>query len=328
MQGASERVPLVDGRNLLHILDPGRKVETRVIPVQQRRAAIIIFLACWWLLVMAGGCNLRPPATETEETGARKTVPGADRAVAATAGEQQSLPASPAADYLLASFTTSFDPRASGRVANITRAAEALDGYLISPGEEFSFNRIVGPRTEEAGYVEALVIENQEYVPGVGGGVCQVSSTLYNAALRAGLPIRERHHHSRPVEYVPPGLDATVVYGALDLRFQNDTGGYLKLASRVDGDSITVTIYGEQPPASPIQVQADVQEVLQPPERFHLDPQLPVGKQFLEQEGQPGYRVKVTRARGKEERSLKVEVISRDVYSPVPVIWRLGTGGV
>lgn len=145
----------------------------------------------------------------------------------------------------LASFTTKFDPNLRGRSENIRLAALALDGTLIKPGEEFSFNRTVGPRTAAAGYREAIIIENGRFVPGLGGGVCQVSSTLYNVMLLAGLQVTERHPHALPVSYVPPGKDATIAWASLDFKFKNSSGGYLLLKSGVGPDSVTINLYGK-----------------------------------------------------------------------------------
>lgn len=146
---------------------------------------------------------------------------------------------------MLASFTTKFDPNLRGRSENIRLAAFALDGTLIKPGEEFSFNRTVGPRTAAAGYQEAIIIEDGRFVPGLGGGVCQVSSTLYNVVLLAGLQVTERHPHALPVSYVPPGKDATIAWASLDFKFKNSSGGYLLLKSSVGSGSVTINLYGK-----------------------------------------------------------------------------------
>lgn len=146
---------------------------------------------------------------------------------------------------MLANFTTTFDPNLRGRSENIRLAALALDGTIIKPGEEFSFNETVGPRTAAAGYREAMIIENSRFVPGLGGGVCQVSSTLYNVVLLADLEVSERHPHALPVSYVAPGKDATIAWASLDFKFKNNSGGYLLLKSAAGPDSITINLYGK-----------------------------------------------------------------------------------
>lgn len=147
---------------------------------------------------------------------------------------------------LLASFTTYFDSSQINRTENIRLAAKAIDKKLLAPADVFSFNETVGERTAEAGYKEAMVIEGDVFTPGLGGGICQVSSTLYNAVLQGRLQIVERHPHSLPITYVAPGRDATVSFPVLDLKFRNSSPGYLLIRSRVQENSITFELYGRQ----------------------------------------------------------------------------------
>jgi vancomycin resistance protein YoaR len=116
---------------------------------------------------------------------------------------------------LWSSFTTAFDSSDANRTANIRLSARRINGHIVYPGQCFSFNQVVGPRDREHGFKEALEIVDGEFVPGIGGGVCQVSSTLYNAVLLANLPIAERTNHSKPLGYVGLGRDATVCLGCL-----------------------------------------------------------------------------------------------------------------
>lgn len=146
---------------------------------------------------------------------------------------------------LLAKFTTYFDASQTNRTENIRLAAQAIDKKLLAPNEIFSFNQTVGERTAEAGYKEALIIEGDVFTPGLGGGICQVSSTLYNAVLLAQLQVIERHPHSLPISYVAPGRDATVSYPVLDLKFKNTSQGYLLIRSSVQGNSLTFEFYGK-----------------------------------------------------------------------------------
>ncbi|EHL08831.1 VanW-like protein [Desulfitobacterium hafniense DP7] len=143
----------------------------------------------------------------------------------------------------LAEFSTHFNVNEVNRTENIRLAAEAIDGARLAPGEIFSFNETVGERTMAAGYKEAVVIEGNRFIPGIGGGICQVSSTLFNAANQAHLEIVERHHHSLPVGYVPPGQDATVFYAVLDFKFKNNTKEPLVLRTWVEGGTLTIKIY-------------------------------------------------------------------------------------
>jgi Uncharacterized vancomycin resistance protein len=145
---------------------------------------------------------------------------------------------------LLGDYTTYFDAQDIPRTNNVRLAAAALNNQLIPPGQIFSFNNVVGERTETAGYLPAYVFVDQSVVKGDGGGVCQDSSTLYQVVLQSHLPVEERHTHSLPVSYVPKGQDATVSYGLLDFRFQNDTRGYLLLSVRTGPNWLRIQFYG------------------------------------------------------------------------------------
>ncbi|MHB9148817.1 MAG: VanW family protein [Thermoleophilia bacterium] len=142
----------------------------------------------------------------------------------------------------IASFTTYFSPTSLARVNNIRQVAQILDGYVVRPGETFSFNRAVGPRTRAAGFDEAPVIRDGVLTPGVGGGICQVSTTLFNAVFFAGLPVVERKPHSFYIDHYPVGRDATVSYGATDLRFRNDSDTVILLSISTSPRSVTVSL--------------------------------------------------------------------------------------
>lgn len=131
------------------------------------------------------------------------------------------------------------------RIHNIQVASVSINNTLLWPGESFSFNDTTGPRTAERGYLTAPIILKGSFDVGLGGGVCQVSSTLFNAALEAKLSIEERHPHSMPVHYVPKGLDATVDYGSLDLKFRNNRKEPVIIKMYVSDDQIMAEIWGE-----------------------------------------------------------------------------------
>ncbi|HCB93274.1 MAG TPA: vanomycin resistance protein VanB [Selenomonas sp.] len=143
---------------------------------------------------------------------------------------------------ILASYSTSFYPGDRGR--NIELAAEKLDGVLVRSGSNFSFNDVVGERTASAGYREAGVIIDGRLEDGIGGGVCQVSSTLYNAVLLAGLDSTERTAHFSPSSYCPAGRDATVSYGLLDFQFYNPLPNNVYLVSETSGTELTIYVLG------------------------------------------------------------------------------------
>lgn len=145
----------------------------------------------------------------------------------------------------ISSFSTEILDDSEGRLNNIKITCDKISGTIIDPGKEFSFNTIVGQPTKEDGYEEAAIIVNHHREEGIGGGNCQVSSTLYNAVLTAGgLTVTERHEHGEEVGYLPLGKDATVSYGSsLDFKFKNDNNYKIKIAVSSDNKNITAKIY-------------------------------------------------------------------------------------
>lgn len=148
--------------------------------------------------------------------------------------------------YRRAFFSTNFAYSSQERKHNIKLCAEYIGGVMLKQGEEFSFNNVVGERSEERGFQSARVIENGRFTEGVGGGVCQVSSTVYNAALLSGLKITERHAHSMAVSYVEPSFDAMVSMGYADLRFVNNTDSVIFIVAKIIGENICLSVYGEE----------------------------------------------------------------------------------
>jgi len=149
------------------------------------------------------------------------------------------VPPRPPAVY---SFETELNAEAKNRVNNIRITAQELSGTVIQPGEEFSFNGTVGKRTTEKGYLVAPIIVQGKKEKGVGGGVCQVSTTLYNAALEAGLTVTEHHEHTKDVSYVEDGQDAAVSYGSADLKILNTGGRAFEIYCEVLEDAVRVTL--------------------------------------------------------------------------------------
>lgn len=148
-----------------------------------------------------------------------------------------------ASEEEIASFSTKLSGSTKNRLTNIQITCKKLDGTILSNNETFSFEKIVGPSTEEEGYKEATVILNGEKVQALGGGNCQISSTLYNAVLLVpDLEVIERHEHGREVSYVPKGKDAAVAYGSIDFKFKNNTGSNLKLYFSTDDVNLSVRI--------------------------------------------------------------------------------------
>lgn len=143
----------------------------------------------------------------------------------------------------MASFSTVIGDNSSGRLTNIRITCSIINGTIINPNETFSFNEIVGKPTAERGYQEAKIIVDHKTETGIGGGNCQVSSTLYNAVLATGsLTVVERSEHGKEVGYVPKGKDAAVSYGSLDFKFKNTTNHKIKINISTDDKNITATI--------------------------------------------------------------------------------------
>ncbi|MCP1358881.1 VanW family protein [Aneurinibacillus migulanus] len=140
-------------------------------------------------------------------------------------------------------YVTYFNASNKNRSHNIALASKAINNHVVFPDETFSFNQVVGKRTEEKGYLRAPVIVRGELSEGIGGGICQVSSTLFNAVDRAGLKIVQRYSHSRDVPYVPPGRDATVSWYGPDFRFQNKSNQPILIRAKTEGGRMIIRIY-------------------------------------------------------------------------------------
>lgn len=145
---------------------------------------------------------------------------------------------------LLAKFSTNYNARDTDRTTNLRLAAEKINGTVLMPGETFSYNTVVGERTIAAGYKEAAMYQNGEVVDGLGGGICQISTTLYNAVLYSNLEIVERRNHQFVPSYASAGRDATVVYGSIDFRFKNTRNYPVKILCTVSGGVAKCEIYG------------------------------------------------------------------------------------
>ena len=142
----------------------------------------------------------------------------------------------------LATHQTEFSTNETGRATNISLASQAIHNHIIDPGATFSYNEVVGPTNERRGYKKSTIFVEGEKEEGFGGGVCQVSTTLYNAAKEAGLTILERHDHSLPVTYAESGDEAATSYGGIDFKFKNDKAHPVQITSTVENGKITVSI--------------------------------------------------------------------------------------
>jgi vancomycin resistance protein YoaR len=152
-----------------------------------------------------------------------------------------------AVDDVLTSYTTTFNPGNATRTNNLLLAVKNINGTVVGPGEVFSYNDSVGPRTQQTGFQDAIIYVDNRMKKDVGGGICQASSTLYNCVLLANMPIVERHAHSLPVHYVPPGRDATVAWGGDDFRFRNNTTKPIIVrATATSGGTLTEYLIGDK----------------------------------------------------------------------------------
>ncbi len=216
----------------------------------------------------------------------------------------------------ISKFSTSFDSGNKSRVHNIREAANAIDGNILSPGEVFSFNETVGPRSAETGYLEAPVMVDDDLVPGIGGGICQVSSTLYNAVLLANLSVVARSNHSMAPAYIPAGRDATVAYDYIDFRFRNDGLSHVLIKFLVTNNTITAKVYGHVPSGQEVSIVTSVDEKIPPGIIKKEDPSLASGDEVVEDNGTWGYVVTVYRVVKEDGIELSRELISKDRYRP------------
>ncbi|ABO49712.1 VanW family protein [Desulforamulus reducens MI-1] len=214
----------------------------------------------------------------------------------------------------ISSFTTNFNGKNVNRTINIRTAARKIDGLILAPGEEFSFNRRVGERTSNAGYRPAAVIVGNKFDDALGGGICQVSTTLYNAILLANLTPSERHNHSLAISYVPLGRDAAVAWDFLDFKFKNTLPGHLYLRTIVGRDYITVQVYGDVNQKRDILIRSWVTEIIEPDVKKETDPKLQPGQEILIQAGSPGFKAQSERVIREKGVVIKREALPTSYY--------------
>jgi vancomycin resistance protein YoaR len=224
----------------------------------------------------------------------------------------------------VAGYTTYYGGEPN-RIHNVQLVARLIDGALIAPGATFSFNQTTGERSPERGFRSAPVIINGELQNGIGGGVCQVSTTVFNAAYEAGLPIKSRTNHALYISHYPQGRDATVNYPDLDLKFRNDTGKWLLLRTFVGSSALTVTLYGK-PQGRRIESETTPLEVTGPPGVKRVpDPGMWKGVQVVEEGGQPSRRTSVVRRVYGQDGKLMSESRWTSWYRSEPQVVRYGT---
>ncbi|AWB46200.1 vancomycin resistance protein [Paenibacillus sp. CAA11] len=211
-------------------------------------------------------------------------------------------------------FSTGFNTSSEGRIHNVDSAARAVDGTLLAPGDIFDYEKAIEKAEREYGFREAPVIISGKFVPGVGGGICQVSSTLYGAVIRAGLGIVERRNHSLPVKYLPKGQDATFSRGYINFRFQNTTSSYLLISAKTTPGGLIIKLFGNAPQNIRYSIHTKITDTIQPPIQYISNPSLPQGSSQTIRAGRVGYIVETYRTKYIDGVAQKPELLTRDTY--------------
>lgn len=275
----------------------------------------------WALSLSAGGHRERwsvtagalPPAAAVPG-GAEKLPADLSSAAAATSAPEQKH-RDEGRPRKIAAFSTSFAASGEGRAHNIEAVAQALDNTLLMPGDVFDFGSIVAKAERERGFKEAPVIVSGKLKPGIGGGICQVSSTLYNAVLRAdGIDIVERRNHSLPVGYLPVGLDATFADGFINFRFRNATGKPLRIKTEVRNKTVTVKLLGAMNENVEYRIETVLQYIIAPKIVYAADPHLAEGLSKTLRPGAEGYVVDTYRVKLVNGEFAERVRISHDTY--------------
>ncbi|MBP1992669.1 VanW family protein [Paenibacillus eucommiae] len=225
-------------------------------------------------------------------------------------------------------FSTVFPASGAGRIHNIRSTAASLQDMLLKPGDIFDYAALIKQTEAKFGYQEAPVIVNGKLAPGIGGGICQVSTTLYNAILRVGLEVVERRNHSLPISYAPLGQDATFADGYINFKFRNNTGKYLLIRTQTTDRQLTVKLFGDIPAAVTYDVESKIIETLQPPVQYVHNAALKRGSSQKLMKGKAGYVVETYRITKENGAVIKKELISKDRYSPEPVLIATNNGPV
>jgi vancomycin resistance protein VanW len=227
-----------------------------------------------------------------------------------------SLSEPPRREVELAGYSTSLEGRTDSQRINARKAADALNGKLIGPGAVFSFNRVVKSWSFDQGFLKAPVSYDGELVRAYGGGVCQTSTTLYNAVLLAGLPIVERHSHVFAPHYVPPGRDAAVAQLTIDLRFRNPYRWPIRIRSTTTRDRLDIRLYGAELPRDTVDVESEVLNAIEPRRltRVVYRPGGTAGRSYLRNPGAVGCRVVTYRVTFRGSTEVRRERLADDTY--------------
>lgn len=215
----------------------------------------------------------------------------------------------------LGTSTTIYDSTNSNRSTNISIACEKIDGTILEPGETFSFNKVVGERTTKNGFKEALIYNGGEVDYGIGGGICQISSTLYNAVLKANLDIIERKNHSMTVSYLPIGQDASVSYGSVDFKFTNSRTYPIKIVATANTGVITISILGVlEEQEYVVTLETEILETTDYKTTYEYSSNIPIGKEEIKQVGKKGYKCSTYKILSLGEKEISRTLLSTDTY--------------
>ncbi len=216
---------------------------------------------------------------------------------------------------VLATFSTNYNAGQTDRSHNLWQASQYLDMTIIEPGATFSFNDTVGQRTTERGFRNAVIIENGQFTPGMGGGVCQVSTTVYGAILRcSNLTVTARKPHSLAIAYVDPGQDAMVAWGSSDLCFRNDYETPVLMHAVCGGGTITVTFYGNTDYKQDVEIVSEVLRYIPYTTETVTDNSLSPGAQKVKSSGARGLEAAVYKKILNNGAVVSTEKVSQDTY--------------
>ncbi len=228
----------------------------------------------------------------------------------------------------LGTFKTNYDGGDVDRTTNLRLACEKINGKVVLAGETFSYNKTLGPRSAATGYKNAKVYSAGEVVDGIGGGICQISSTLYNAVLRANLGIVERRNHQFVTSYVEAGMDATVVYGTTDFKFKNTRKYPIKIVASAKNGVATVSIYGiKEAEEYTFSFRTVTISTLPTSTKYIDDPTLAPGVEVVKQKGANGRKTETYMYKMLNGKIVSTTVLSRDTYDPMQKIIIRGTKG-
>lgn len=229
---------------------------------------------------------------------------------------------------LLSTHSTRYDASQRDRSTNLKIACQKINDKVILPGEIFSYNKALGKRTPAAGYKNAKVYENGQVVDGIGGGICQISSTLYNTVLKANLEIIERKNHMFVTSYTPAGTDATVAYGSIDFKFKNTRNYPIKIKASCSNGVATVSIYGiKEENEYQISFRTKTISTIPYTVKYVDDKNLAVGKEKISQSGANGLITETYIIKSLNGKVVSTKLLSKDTYNAMQKIILRGTKG-